>query len=97
MTFRWEQFQKLQATTLKTTGRGERFTVLSVDSERISIVVGPQARPQTIVRGQFERAHRLGLMTPDVTPSQLAIVNIAGGRTAYAAAIIRAVVQNPGA
>lgn len=93
MAFRWEQFHKLQAMKLKTTGRGESFTVLSVDDERISIVVGPQNRPQTIVRGQFERAYSLGLMTPEVTPSQLASASIAGGRTAYAAAIIRAALQ----
>ncbi len=94
MPFRWDQIQALEGTRLKTTSQGEPFTVVSVDDQRIIITIGPQGRRQVIVKGQFGLADSLGLITVDVTPTQLTRASIAGGRTAYAAAIIRALFQS---
>jgi hypothetical protein len=89
MPFRWTQIQALQGDRLHTTSQREPFTVVSVDDVRISIEVGPQGTAHAIHKRQFELADSKGLINPDVTPSQLAKAGIAGGRTAYAAAIIR--------
>jgi hypothetical protein len=85
----WEKIQALEGPSLVTTGRGELFTVVAVDDDRIVIEVGPHRSSRSINRRQFERAETLGLFTTDVIPDQLNREKIALGRTAYAAAIIR--------
>jgi hypothetical protein len=85
-----DQIQALQGSLLHTTRQREPFTVVAVDDKRVGIEVGRQKSAHAIHKRQFELASAKGLISPDVIPSQLAKVGIAGGRTAYAAAIIRA-------
>jgi hypothetical protein len=76
---------------LQTTKEEEPFYVVLVDARWVKIEVGKDRSPYSINCGQFKRAEERGLMRGDVARQELQDAGIAGGRTSYAAAIIREV------
>lgn len=93
MTSMWKRVHALEGQRLRTTGHDIPFDVVSVDEDKVTVEVGEDRKPYTINRRQFERAEELGLVTGDAIPDQLNKERIASGRTAYAAAILRAIVR----
>jgi hypothetical protein len=88
-----ERLRPLQGERLVTTREGEPFYVVLVDDRRVKIKVGRDRSPYSINCGQFKKAEEHGLIRGDVERQELQDAGIAGGRTSYAAAIIREVVK----
>jgi hypothetical protein len=91
MTSWCERLRPLQGERLQTTKEEEPFYVVLVDARRVKIEVGTARNPYSINCGQFKKAQDCGLIRGNVARQELQDKMIAGGRTSYAAAIIREV------
>ena len=87
------RIRSLQGKRLFTARHHEPFDLVAVDGDSARIILGNSGRTYTINCKQFARADDLGLVTTDVIPDQRKNERIARGRTAYAAAIIRAIAE----
>jgi hypothetical protein len=86
-----ERLRPLQGERLETTKDAEPFHVVLVDNRRVKIEVGKDRTSYSINCGQFTKAEKHRLLRGDVERQELQDAGIAGGRTSYAAAIIREV------
>ncbi len=92
MTFTWDRVQALQGKTLQTVSRGATFKVEKVNNDHVWVMPCSSGKLRRIERWRFEEAERQGLVTPNVTPTEIRKKGISDFNPAYVAAIIRAVV-----
>ena len=90
--FCW-RIQALAGQTLYTTRDHAPFEITEVTAQTVYLRIGPDRKRASIIRDQFAEAERKGLFGAGVIPRQLDRAGVARGRTAYAASIIRAVVE----
>jgi hypothetical protein len=89
----WESVQALAGHTLRTTRDSVPFKITEVTDTTIRMLVGKDLTHKSINRRQFAEAKTRGLLRGDVTRTEIEEAGIAGGRTVYATAIIRAIFE----
>ena len=87
----WAGVRALEGQTLRTLKQDKPFEITETTDETVHMLVGKDRTHKSINRDQFAEAKRRGLLRSNVTRGEIEQGRIAGGRTAYAVAIIRAV------